>query len=366
MNAEMMNTSQHIMSPRDQSHPVTFLILYGVLAAVTVIACTKSAIVIWASPLRKIPGPCRDMPHRKLKRFLGPAFTVTSVDQLDSYFMGRVGVLLENYYQALDRSIEAPVISTDFMRDLHCLALDIMGESAFGNGFGQIEGIFNPDSIKTQRDKDWRGIPDAIFEGQAKRYKSFLLIIKAIATLIDERRQMENQKNGPAKQDVLQHMLDEGNRPDTGVRMNNREIIDQMSELLLAGSETTSGTIACLFIELARNVDVKSKLLASLPILGENDTVLDSKTIREDPTYRYLEACIKETLRKHPIASEMGRRTLKQPFYIDDYFIPPFTVVSASYRDLHLNEKYWPEPERFWPERWLNGEERGGSTPARP
>ena len=36
-------------------------------------------------------------------------------------------------------------------------------------------------------------------------------------------------------------MLTEGNRPDTGERMKNRDIIDQMAELLLAGSETTSG-----------------------------------------------------------------------------------------------------------------------------
>lgn len=36
-------------------------------------------------------------------------------------------------------------------------------------------------------------------------------------------------------------MIDEGSRPDTGFRMDIRDIIDQMSELLLAGSETTSG-----------------------------------------------------------------------------------------------------------------------------
>ncbi len=41
--------------------------------------------------------------------------------------------------------------------------------------------------------------------------------------------------------DLLQHMLDNGNRPDTGEPMSDQDIIDQMSELLLAGSETTSG-----------------------------------------------------------------------------------------------------------------------------
>ena len=43
--------------------------------------------------------------------------------------------------------------------------------------------------------------------------------------------------------DLLQHMLDNGNRPDTGEPMSDQDIIDQMSELLLAGSETTSGRL---------------------------------------------------------------------------------------------------------------------------
>lgn len=58
----------------------------------------------------------------------------------------------------------------------------------------------------------------------------------------------------------------------------------------------------------------------------------------------------------HPIASEMGRRTTDRPVVIGGIEIPPYTVVSASYRRLHLDESYWPEPNTFWPERWLQGD----------
>lgn len=116
-------------------------------------------------------------------------------------------------------------------------------------------------------------------------------IFQAIGELIDERadRSLDEQKQDQ-RIDVLQHMLDNGTRPDTGERMKNQEIIDQMSELLLAGSETTSGTIGCLFLELARNPDVRAKLLKSLPVLTPSDPIIDSKRVREEPTYRYLEA----------------------------------------------------------------------------
>lgn len=146
--------------------------------------------------------------------------------------------------------------------------------------------------------------------------------------------------------------------------MKTREIIDQMAELLLAGSETTSGTIACLFLELARNPEVRAKLLASLPVQSFADDIVSSKTIRQEPQYEYLEACIKETLRLHPIASEMGRCTGDGWVSLMGYILPPHTVVSASYRYLHRNEEFWPQAQRFWPERWLPEEKRGDEVPA--
>ena len=156
-------------------------------------------------------------------------------------------------------------------------------------------------------------------------------------------------------------MIDEGKNPANNTRMSARQIVDQMSEILLAGSETTSGTIACLFLELARNPDVKAKLLKSLPIREPEERMIKSQEIRDEVRYRYLNACIKENLRLHPIASEMGRRTGNQWIKLVGYELPPHTVVSASYREMQRSAKYWPEPLRFWPERWLDGEEREGA-----
>ena len=208
----------------------------------------------------------RPVPHRNLKKFLSPAFTVASVDKLDTFFKACVSTLLDNYYNEVDKAIaQNPKtntngnVETDFMRDLHCLALDIMGQSSFGKGFGQIDKIFDPSKMLTGRDRRWSKIPDAIFDGQARRYglvfiKRFLRrmgyewevdwpkeMTTAICELVDERAAAQGTPKSEERIDVLQHMLDEGARPDTGERMSNQDIIDQMSELLLAGSETTSG-----------------------------------------------------------------------------------------------------------------------------
>ncbi|KAH6287768.1 hypothetical protein HBI39_222820 [Parastagonospora nodorum] len=322
-------------------------------------------------------GEIRHEPHRRLKRFLSPAFTVAYVDNLEVHFQKIVRDLLNKYQSKVVSSAASERgFETDFMEDLHNVALDIMGECSFGKGFGQT----NPESKGEDGvdERIWKSIPRSIFDGLSKRYQTvyikklirfFVMDIKfdwpaemiaAIEAVIYRRQ----QTSGTERQDLLQHLLEQGKRPDTGVTMNTRDITDQMAEILLAGSETTSGTLACLFLELARNPVVYNKLLESLPSASLADDIVSSKTVRTESQYEYLEACIKENLRLHPIASEMGRRTGTEWVNLMGYDLPPHTVVSASYRALHLNEEYWPQAQRFWPERFLAKDKRGDAPAA--
>ncbi|KAF4898139.1 Cytochrome P450 monooxygenase FUS8 [Colletotrichum viniferum] len=321
-------------------------------------------------------GEIRPEPHKRLKRFLSPAFTVNYIDNLEMFFKTTVRDLLNKCQTQINAD---PVyyakkgIEVDLMDDLHNVALDIMGECSFGKGFGQT----NPDSMIEDGvdERIWKSIPRSIFDGLSKRYqtvyvkkffRSFGIDIQfdwpaEMITAIDAVVQRRKHTHDIERRDLLQHLIEEGKKPDTGTTMNARDIVDQMAEILLAGSETTSGTIGCLFLELARNPDVRAKLFPSLPSKGFNDDIVTSKAVRSEPEYEYLEACIRENLRLHPIASEMGRRTGNQWVNLCGYDLPPHTVVSASYRDLHRNEEFWPQAERFWPERWLAEDKREGA-----
>lgn len=59
---------------------------------------------------------------------------------------------------------------------------------------------------------------------------------QAISEIVQKRK---SETEDVKRIDLLQHMLDNGNRPDTGKPMSDQDIVDQMSEPLLAGSETT-------------------------------------------------------------------------------------------------------------------------------
>ncbi|PVH96074.1 cytochrome P450 [Periconia macrospinosa] len=321
-------------------------------------------------------GEIREEPHKKLRKFLNPAFSVKYVDGLDHLFQQCVEVLIRRYYKI--SAAGAKSFQVDLNEDLHNLALDIMGECSFGKGFGQTDPEANPQEGVSA--DVWKSIPWAIFTNISRRYQTVYLkktlrllglnlkfdwspaMVKAIDATVKVRA--NNLGTCTHRPDLLQHVVEEGMRPDTGVKMSTRDIVDQMSEILLAGAETTSGTLTTLFIELARNPMVKARLFETLPALGPLDEIIGGKRVRSDPTFDYLNACISETLRMHPIASEMGRRTGKEWVKLMDFNLPPHTVVSASYRKLHYNPQYWPEPFRFWPERFLPDKQADGAPKA--
>ncbi|KAG9186803.1 hypothetical protein G6011_09911 [Alternaria panax] len=172
----------------------------------------------------------------------------------------------------------------------------------------------------------------------------------AICELVDERAADQGTEDNQERIDFLQHMLDKSARSDTRERLSNQDGIDQMSEFLLAAFETTS--------EHARTPAALHKLLASLSPISPSSSTLDSKIVRTNPKYRYLEAWLIENLRMNSVVSELGRRTLDQGQIENGLQTPPYTILSASYRALHRDERYWLESERLWPERWLEGEER--------
>lgn len=74
---------------------------------------------------------------------------------------------------------------------------------------------------------------------------------------------------------------------------------------------------------------------------------------------KYLRATIDEALRVTPPVGGTLWRELSdaqkdnEPFIVDGHVIPPGTMVGVSIYCLHHNEKYFPEPFEFCPERWL-------------
>jgi cytochrome P450 len=65
-----------------------------------------------------------------------------------------------------------------------------------------------------------------------------------------------------------------------------------------------------------------------------------------------LEAVWRETLRLHPVITEV-LRTCEEPMTLGDVEIPAGDVVSASICLVHLDPSLYPDPHRFDPNRFI-------------
>lgn len=114
-----------------------------------------------------------------------------------------------------------------------------------------------------------------------------------------------------------------------------------------------------MFFYLAHNRDYYERLAAEI-----RTTFASSSEIRSGPQLsncHYLRACIDETLRIAPpvpgtLWRELASDETHTPLIIDGHVVPPGTQVGVNIYALQHNEKYFPDPYRFRPERWLPSE----------
>jgi cytochrome P450 len=65
------------------------------------------------------------------------------------------------------------------------------------------------------------------------------------------------------------------------------------------------------------------------------------------------EACLKEALRKYSVVPTVLRRIVA-PLNVGSHTLSPECSVIISIQSVHHNEKYWPNPMDFNPERFLD------------
>lgn len=139
--------------------------------------------------------------------------------------------------------------------------------------------------------------------------------------------------------DLLSRLLAVGD-PRVGERepLPPEELRDQLVTLLLAGYETSASALSWTLHELARD----PKALA---------TAQHAADIGDDD---YLEACVKEAMRLHPIIDFVAR-TLRSPQRIGGWDLPAGVTVAPAIMLAHHREQAFPQPDRFRPERFLDG-----------
>jgi cytochrome P450 len=137
-------------------------------------------------------------------------------------------------------------------------------------------------------------------------------------------------------------------RDEDGDHMTDKQLRDEVMTFLLAGHETTALTLSWTWHLLGQNPEAEAKLHEEL------DRVLEGRELNFSDLQKlpYTERVIKESMRLYPPAWGVARTVIKE-FELGGYKIPPGANVVMSTWVMHRDPRYFPEPDRFDPDRWL-------------
>ena len=156
------------------------------------------------------------------------------------------------------------------------------------------------------------------------------------------------RKSGEDKGDLLSMLMAAQDDEGDGGRMSDVQLRDEVMTLLLAGHETTANALCWTFYLLARNPDAEARLHAEI------DDVLDGRLpgLDDVPRLRYAEQVLAESMRLFPPAWGIGRKVVAD-HSLGEWTLPAGALVSMSPWVTHHDERFFPDPFRFDPERWL-------------
>ena len=159
--------------------------------------------------------------------------------------------------------------------------------------------------------------------------------------IIDRRR-----KGGEDDHDGLLSMFLSACDEETGRGMSDLQLRDEVMTMFIAGHETTANAMCWLLHLVATHPEIEAKLLDEID--GAGDALASGNTL----AFPYTRRVVEESLRMYPTIWSIGRRCMKDD-ELGGFHIRKGTTVIVPIFHFHWGEKWWDEPRKFDPDRFL-------------
>lgn len=277
---------------------------------------------------------------RQQRRTLQPLFTRHRVATYGSVMAEEAAVLVDRWRPFAERG--EPV---DLHVEMTRLTLRVVGRILFGSSVDLVIPMLRSALPAISEHARRRGLAPAAIPASwptpANRRAA-----RARDDLYEVCDQIIAGRGADGGEDMIA-LLRDARDPETGARLDHKEIRDQILIFLLAGHETTSTALTFALNLLGHHPDAQRRMH------DEVGTVLAGRApaAADLPALAYTTMVVRETLRLYPPAYGTGRFTWEGDEILG-HTIPPGSIVGIAMWATHRHPDFWPEPERFDPERF--------------
>ena len=269
---------------------------------------------------------------RRQRRLMQPSFHRRVLDR----FGGLIHEVNEKYAArwAAKAAAGEPINLTE---DLSELTLEIVLHSIFGTDLSRLEHQLGANPFEVVAKEQNRDLKFAF------RFRS---LAKLVGDLVERRRREPEEE----RFDFLEMLMAARDR-ENDAPMSNKEMIDEVMTLIVAGHETTAAALTWTWYLISQHRDTAAQLEA------EADAVTVGTPLGLDAaeSLAFTHQVIQEALRLYPPGWLFTRRTLEAD-ELGGFAIGPRTDVFISPYLLHRHPEFWSEPEEFRPERFAGAD----------
>jgi cytochrome P450 len=263
---------------------------------------------------------------KRQRRMIHPAFTHESIGPLIRLITAVNSRLLGRWQLAAQRNE-----SVNVTRAVSCMALEVVLRFILGDDYDGVGFHF-----------------DLLSQEQARNMAfaiSFRSLGKIILQVIDRRR-----KHPTTSTDALS-MLMQARDPQSGQLMQDRQLIDEILTLIVAGHETTASTLNWTWYLISQHPEVEQRLS------NELNAPIAFSEIGDLPMFPYTRQIIDESMRLYPAVWLLTKRALRDD-QLGEYFVPAGTEIYVPPYFIQRHPDFWEEPDRFHPDRFRSDHSR--------
>lgn len=329
--------------------------------------------------------------HRRQRRLVQPAFHreriagyARTMSAAAARWHGRWASLAAEGVRGAADGAGPGEVALDVAAEMNALTLGIAGETLFG---ARVEGaaadvagaVTAALGIAPLAFLPFGRLALASPLPAARRFRNARARVdRVVLGMIADRRRARAAGTDDAHDDLLAMLLD-ATDPEEGVgTMDDAQLRDEVVTLFLAGHETTASALAWTWHLLAGHPAAQARLHAELDTVltvpsgsSPNGTTphgpsLDGQTpngqtpdegsprlptFDDLPRLPYARMVVSEAMRLFPPAYAVGRLCLEATT-LGGYRVERGWGVLTSPWLAHHDARFWPDPERFLPERW--------------